>query len=71
MFSEIPVMVGYSNQLIADLDTNVIKIWSDHVKIGTIFLKMVRLEGHKFNFSVFLVLRHSMQFDWLTPFHFG
>jgi len=42
MFSEIPVMVGYSNQLIADLETNVIKIWSDRVKIGTIFLKMLK-----------------------------
>jgi hypothetical protein len=46
MFSEIPVMVLYSNQLITDLETNVIKNWNDHVKVGTVFLKMVRIEGH-------------------------
>jgi len=42
MFSEIPVMVLYSNQLVADLEVNVIKNWNDHTKVGTVFLKMVR-----------------------------
>ena len=45
MFSEIPVMVLYSNQLITDLENNVMKNWNDHIKIGTIFLKMVCLKG--------------------------
>lgn len=43
MFSEIPVMVLYSNQLVADLEANVIKAWNDHTKVGTVFLKMVRV----------------------------
>jgi GTPase SAR1 family protein len=42
MFSEIPVMVLYSNQLITDLENNVMKNWNDHIKIGTIFLKMLK-----------------------------
>ena len=42
MFSEIPVMVLYSNQLVTDLETNVIKNWNDHVKVGTVFLKMLK-----------------------------
>lgn len=46
IFSEIPVMVLYSNQLIAELETNVIKCWSDRVKVGTVFLKMVRVLGY-------------------------
>lgn len=40
--SELPVMVGYSNMLINDLENNVLKNWNDNTKVGPVFVKMVR-----------------------------